>query len=126
MQVTESTKFLAQEILDYLERFPERHEQANWVSGSGDIEKLNTTQVCNSTMCVAGTAVFLTTPLKEFKDLALSPDEVFFEERGAELLGLDSEEADRLFYSEDNAVALELLRAVAEGDEDKFESVDYS
>lgn len=125
MKVTDSTKFIATEILDYLERFPERHNQNQWVTDAGDVDKLSTTQMCNSTMCIAGTAVWLTTPLKEFKNLAYRNDEESFEKKAASLLGLDATEADQLFYTEDEAQALDALRAVAEGDEDEFERVLY-
>lgn len=129
MQVTEDTKFLATEIQDYLTRYPDRHDQNSWVSVpySDDTENVaneikalaSSKPLCNSTMCVAGTAVFLTTPAKEFKKLVLNDEEDFYETRGAELLGLDDNEAANIFFS-GNGKALALLDCIAKGDEVRF------
>lgn len=123
MKVTESTKFIAQEILDYIERFPERHDQHSWFDGNPNkVEALATTSVCNSTMCIAGTAVYLTTPLDVFKVYAGEEvqNQDIWTSRGSEVLGLTGQEANQLFYSMSNQRALEMLEAVAEGDEDGF------
>ena len=45
----------------------------------------------------------------------INPDYAGFDKLGADLLGLDYETADRIFLEMNNAVALELLRQVANG-----------
>lgn len=112
---------LAQGILDYIEMFPDRHEQTNWVTVDGytvqaprRTEKEN---MCNTTMCAAGTAVYLSRPFSEFQKFDGS-----FATEGRELLGLTHPEADDLFYS-NNETAVKLLGALAEGDKEKFNRI---
>jgi hypothetical protein len=128
MKVTNDTRALAHEILAYWLRF-NRHDQTMWVGDEEPVitaEKIGKAEVnvCNTTMCAAGTAVFLTTTPKKFLKLArehFSDDEVWTN-RAGDLLGLDYEEAYRVFHS-DNATAKKLVGAIAEGDEVKFKEI---
>jgi len=130
MQVTDETKSLAQEIVDYFHTYPERHEQDTWVflhDGKDDEvylpveEYLTEANVCNTTMCIAGSAVFLTRPLSEFKKFYSTPGEDYdWEIVGGRLLGLESNEAFWLFYDTNNATAIDAVTAIANGDVDKF------
>jgi len=117
MDVTNHTKAVAQSILRYIEMYPERHDQRAWVSnpdGTDNHEKFDSDNVCNTTMCIAGTAVFLTRPVDEFKRF-----DGDWESVGGGLLGLTYDEAEQLFYA-DNETSLKMLRAVAEGNEEEF------
>lgn len=128
MRVTNETQALAHEILAYWLRF-NRHDQNNWV---GEEEPLITTEkvgkaevnVCNTTMCAAGTAVFLTTSPKKFLKFAKEhyADDWLWTHRAGDLLGLDSEEAYKVFHA-DNATAKKLMGAIANGDEVEFKSI---
>lgn len=115
MQVTEATKAMAQKIVDYFLIYPERHEQADFVGKSA---VLNEKTVCNTTMCIAGSAVFLGDGIKGLNDCILGVRE--FDERGAELLGLNDCEATALFYTMENDMAIDAVHAIAQGDEKKF------
>lgn len=120
MQVTEDTKGLARAILDYIHTYPERHNQNNWIELDGELDTadmVNETNICQTTMCVAGTAVYLSRPLNEFRRYKGD-----WETDGGQLLGLNWDEGDSLFYA-NNESALSLLEAVAEGDEDKFNEI---
>lgn len=138
MKVTEQTKNLAQRVLDYWV-LTNSHEQKNWVSLEGGIPKITNEvianremQVCNSTMCAAGTAVFLSVPNEDFMkmcdDLLMTPhgtrlgDGFDFEDAGAELLGLDDIERST-FYYKNNATVVDMMTAIAAGDKDKFEEL---
>lgn len=117
MNVTEETKEHAQHILNYITMFPERHEQSTWVEVPIGIYRDDLTEdnFCGTTMCIAGTSVFLTEgveglrrPTSDFEDIA------------AERLGLSSVEAHDLFYNTDNDTAKVMLKAIVDGDEDAF------
>jgi hypothetical protein len=128
MKVTNETRALAYEILAYWLRF-NRHSQGSWV-GSDEppiyTEKVGKQEVnvCGSTMCAAGTAVFLSTTPKKFLKAAQNRfnDDGWWEEKAGGLLGLDQGEAHKLFYS-NVTTAKKLMRAVAEGDKDEFDRI---
>lgn len=128
MKVTEDTKQLAKEILNYWKLF-NHHDQNMWVGEEEPViskVKIGNAEVkvCNTTMCAAGTAVFLRVSKKEFKRLAMfhfSDDEEWVE-RGRELLGLSTREAHSLFFSDD-ATAKKLMKAIAKGDQEKFDKI---
>jgi hypothetical protein len=127
MHITDATK-AAQDILDYIETHPHQHQQANWVNvitnvSSTLMESLNNMvidddpNVCNTTMCVAGTSVLL----KEGSQALIShTSKDDFDVVAGGYLGLNDIESEMLFYCWDNAYALDMLRAVAAGDENKF------
>lgn len=120
MNVTEQTKSLAQKIYDYFLEHPERHNQNFFVatdeSGNDNLTEEN---LCNSTMCIAGSAVFLTEGFEGIEECRRIGG-TNFEDRGAELLGLDFSEAMNLFYCMDNDAARDAVMAIAAGDEEKF------
>jgi hypothetical protein len=131
MRVTDETKQLAREILAYWNKY-NHHDQGSWIE---DDEITITTgtlmgkevKVCDTAMCAAGTAVFLRTTDKEFKTIVREhfSDDVMWEERGGELLGLEYDEARSMFYSS-NDTAKQLMKAIAKGDKARFdEIVDY-
>lgn len=123
MHVTEETKALAQKIQDYFILYPERHRQDEWVAVEGATSCLVTDEnICNTTMCVAGTAVFLNGGMQAMNDCQAFYGSSF-SETAQELLGLTYEEADRLFYCMDNQAAKDAVAAIAAGDEKKFDAI---
>lgn len=121
MRVTEQTKALAQEILDYWVAYPERHDQKHWVNVDGDESsgaRVTEKTLCRTTMCVAGTAALLGLGVKDFASFRASGRK--YSEMGRELLGLTRDEADTLFYCMDNEAAKNGVTAIAAGDEVKF------
>ena len=117
MLVTEDTKRIAQQALDYLTAHPERHNQESWwdgepVSKSPIIFRpIDEGNLCNTTMCVAGTVQF---QQKGYVD----PIDV--REYATQALGLDNIEAQLLFMYANEEDSLDLLRAIANGDDEKF------
>jgi hypothetical protein len=126
MKVTNETQALAYEILAYWKRF-NHHDQSSWVqSNTPEIltEKVGKKEVnyCNTTMCAAGTAVFLNTTPKKFKEIAWKKegDDEWWERNAGELLGLSQREAELVFYS-DNESAVRYMKAIAAGSQKKFD-----
>jgi hypothetical protein len=125
MIVTEATKELASRILNYWVRTGD-HNQRFWVENSA-VEVTNLDDdfnICNSSMCAAGTAVFLSVSKNEFKDLARNHwgNDAMWTGKAAPLLGLDDQEAHKLFYSKDES-ALEMINAIADGDAERFAEI---
>ncbi len=137
MYVTNDTKFEAQRILDYLEMNPHIHDQNGFWSvhdeTGANLDDANVTDarldpdpnICNTTMCIAGTQRWLArgiAGLAEWdEDLNIEPSHPT--RRAADALGLSTQERSALFYCWDNAYALDMLRAIAAGDENKFKEV---
>lgn len=128
MNNTARNRRRASQILSYLTAHPERHEQKNWFTYEGDTvhsydqiedfagdDSPEDGDLCNTTMCVAGTAVFLDKTLDEFKDFAGNASYHDWFEEGSNVLGLDKEEAEYLFMS-DTELAPRLLAHIAAGD----------
>lgn len=111
MKVTNESKALANAILDFLERHPEKHNQDVFIDGKD--EEIG----CGTSMCVAGTAHWLLKGDKAFNDPRTSLDVA------TKALGLSYGERSVLFYEFDNERALNKLRKVAEGVE--FDREDY-
>lgn len=114
----------AQVLVDYFEAHPERHRQTKWVAQNGDdvfhaadVEK----NFCGTTMCIAGAAAYFMSDTETFKELVEGDES--WTRIGGRILGLDSDESEKLFYNLDNASALDMLRAVAADDMNKFERV---
>lgn len=128
MQVTKETMAVAAGVVNYIETYPERHSQSSWFRlalGGSNTEKttlVTEDNLCDTTMCIAGTAVFLTFTIEEFKEWDKDL-EAHWEARGGELLGLDSSEASWLFYDCTNEEALKAVKAIAEGSQEKFDKV---
>lgn len=137
MIVTEETKATAQAVLDYLIMNPEKHDQTAWAGITHDTEDFPTyfwsthneateENLCGTTMCVAGTAVYLSDGIEGLNACGqgaiggTNATQETWVRRGAELLGLDMVEANVLFFTLDNDKAIDMLVAVANGDEDKF------
>lgn len=118
MKVTEATKAHAQDILDYIEMFPEKHQQDNWYFNEENYRNetpITEKNFCGTTMCVAGTSVYLTEGLNAFKKHVTD-----IENDAARNLGLDDGDSGLLFYTMSESKALMMLEAVAAGDEEKF------
>ena len=130
MNVTANTKAMARAVLDYIEAHPERQKQSHYFLVNGNVTapaKANES-MCGTSMCVAGTALFLSLPFEEFQQKGSHYADVEWFDEGASLLGLSRLEANLLFVgtleAEDpEQAAKEMLRAVAEGDSDQFTSV---
>ena len=146
MIVTEETKAQAQAALDYIHAHPEKHAQNHWVGiNKGNaityfwMDNLNVTEenLCGTTMCVAGTLVYLNEGVDGLNRLHHNTMGVVDENdvvvngwivTGAKYLGLTSQEAYSLFFEMDEAKAVDMLTAIANGDEVKFQAlsvVDY-
>lgn len=128
MRVDKNSKKMAAKVLRYIETYPWMHNQSAFAAvADEDGEDLDLDEavvstdpnVCNTTMCIAGTVRYFTHGVKGLKDFDASNDEMAVHEAG-EALGLEYEEYEALFYTFDNQKALNLLRAVRDGDEDKF------
>ena len=122
------TQATAQAVLDYILMNPEKHDQSLWVKdANGWAPTPEQFDSCGTTMCVAGTAAWLTRSEEDFKELVrngyIERESTGWERAGAEALGLDYMQAAQLFFTMDNEVALDMLRAVACGDPDKFEAI---
>lgn len=122
MNVTKETKAIAQGVLNYIEAFPERHDQGSWVKSPARDERgyqvVTHETLCDTTMCIAGTAIFLTKGIEEFNDYYSSGAR--WHRDGAEVLGLLLHEAMALFNEYDEVVALDALRHIAGGDVNGF------
>lgn len=128
MESTKETRALAYDILAYWERF-NNHDQDDWVgrdfNPDTSISQVNVNgvemNVCNTTLCAAGTAVFLGTPLDSFKLMARRRNDAEWQTRGGELLGLDYDESHFLFYMASEKNAKRLMRAIASGKQSKWD-----
>jgi hypothetical protein len=129
MIVTENTKALAADIITYWNIF-EKHDQGTWVDidNVSDLKVKTKTaegrewKVCNTTMCAAGTAVFLSSTKAEFMKVAVkfNTDDSWWSEEGANLLGLNDREARGLFMIANNEKARALMQFIADGDANGF------
>jgi hypothetical protein len=109
----EKYKVRAQAVYNFLNAFPEKHDQDSFVEGV-------TTNLCGTTMCIAGTAVFLDGGVKALTE-TLEGDRPDFDVQARELLGLTRDESRALFYTYDNENALKALKALIKGNKEKFE-----
>jgi hypothetical protein len=136
LKVTEETKQRAKNVLRFIKKYPWMHNQNNWYKSKGsgnmymnrvsdqpDSVVISPTQkdVCNTTLCVAGTAVLLNDGKEGLKVFDDYPQQGV--DRAADLLGLSSYEANIIFYTMNKTKVIEMLEAVAEGNEEKFNSV---
>lgn len=65
---------------------------------------------CGTTYCIAGWACYLSgTKIGLVGDAVLTADGLPVEPHAADLLGLSEEDAERLFYTTENDIALEIL-----------------
>lgn len=141
-----------QAVLDYLLTFPDMHLQSEWAAELSDasvaFHGLHGTHVCNTVMCVAGAASYLAGDLNIIEEPGKKPRmmllgkpvedwegvaeekgytdyDQYFNERGQELLGLDDEVAHHLFFCTTNESALELLKELANGnDQAVYDEID--
>lgn len=119
MESTEATRARAQAVLDYIVMHPEQHSQETWCT---DFE--NPTS-CGTTMCIAGTTLFLEDPRMLVS--RHHRGNATYSEAASDLLGLNEEEGDAIFYDMNNQRALDKLIKVANGkefDKDDFEYPD--
>lgn len=120
MIVNEKTKAVAQSVVDYIKAHPESHDQREWVNppkGRRGIP-LSEKNICGTTMCAAGTTVFIVDGAE-----ALNEPVYTFEHNAAEYLGLEYDEAMDLFYNMSNFHAVKQLEAIAAGDVEAFKAV---
>lgn len=117
MHSTPETREVAQKVLDYFLTDPRRHDQSEFFNG--DYMNPTDEEVCGTTLCVAGAAVYLTGGYKGMLEHTRGDKD--WEETGASVLGLTTTEANGLFMEVmDNSVARDMVAAVAQGDETKF------
>lgn len=111
---TESGRKLAAQILEHITAHPEQHDQVSFGEKND----------CGTTACIAGWAALLTDNAFFRKNnddewrIFLKPDaEDSFESLGANLLGMEYDDAWELFYCLDNEQAKAALGYVARGEE---------
>lgn len=107
MKSTKATRLLAQQVGNFIEAHPEAHDQDSWIYE-------DSSTVCGTTMCIAGTAAFLVNGLDFKATLDAVRNHGGWEQYGSELLGLDSEEAEVVFYAENDA-AKKYIKRIAKG-----------
>lgn len=115
MKSTFETRAHAQAVLDYIEEHPEKHSQSDWVIHDDDSGLSE--NMCGTTMCVAGTSVYLA---DGFDGLVHHYRYGGWSDAAAKNLGLSIDESSALFFMMDNRNAVEMLRAVADGNSEKF------
>lgn len=107
---------LAAEILSAIRSDPAQHSQNIWGER---------THSCGTTMCVAGWAAYLTGhahyeglrhPNDEEMLLLLGTTDYDFVGLGAELLGIDEDDASKLFYYYNDQGALRAMEHIAAGE----------
>ncbi|UXE03786.1 hypothetical protein SEA_OBLADI_63 [Gordonia phage ObLaDi] len=98
-------------VARYIDAHPEEHDQNEWA--------FRDPEGCGSTMCVAGTAVHLAGytidyNARGYASFCISPDgkRVMIDDVAAPLLGLDYDQAARLFGAQ-NERARNVIRALA-------------
>lgn len=124
MESTARTRRVAQSVLDYIEAHPDLHRQDSWyrLKDGRYNEQPTEENICNTTMCVAGTAIYLQHGIKELIDPTLTPGGTW-EDEGARLLGLNHLEEAALFLDSTDRQAVDLLEAVIRGDSALFEEI---
>jgi hypothetical protein len=143
VKVTEQTKAHAQEILDFLSENPQVHKQFTFFYGDVETLQEDPTNLCGTQLCVAGTSVLLADGVEGIikcennvvdgletwsysniaaKNLGLTyePNASFLNANHYETL---QAEANALFFCMDETSALDMLRAIRDGDETKFWAV---
>lgn len=126
MEVTKETKAVAAGVVNYLEKYPERHNQTTWFRAGDRAVSYGVTDenICGTTMCIAGATMFLTEGMERFTDyISIGNDARDWERDAGKRLGLHADEAHWLFHTVDNDVALEAVKAIADGDVDKFQNM---
>lgn len=128
MRNTPETRAEAQRVLDFIMENPEQHDQTAWWSalsrGSRRVADARD-NICDTTLCIAGTAVYLQEGVEGLRERY----DAFFRsgptlpERAADILGLSLDERNNLFLCMDNELARDMLIAVANGDQEKFDAL---
>jgi hypothetical protein len=124
MRSTVKTREVAQKVVDYIAEHPQEHSQSLFWAPATDADTalIDINNICDTTMCVAGTAVYITDGIEGMIASLYNGRHptLSFAGRGASLLGLNKVEADALFYCMDDAAAVDAVRALAQGDQEKF------
>jgi len=125
MKHTPETRKMAQDVLDFVTFNPHAHDQKTWFDYDGGTPVISEDEnICNTTMCIAGTTKFLAEGIEGLK--SFENNEWASVNEAGSLLGLDFDEYDALFYTMDQDTAVEMLRAVTNDDEDKFWAIKNS
>ena len=126
MESTNETRALAYEILAYWERF-NNHVQEAWIGDKYDYtidtQVLPTgaeVNVCSTSLCAAGTAVFLSRPPVVFNLFVRDASFFDWSREGGRLLGLDADEQHLVFLSDEKS-AKRYMKAIAAGSQTKFD-----
>lgn len=132
---TPTPQEVAQRVHDYFVKFPEKHDQETWfmvVDGENfeedpdlavvDVEN----NVCNTSMCVAGTVMwneYGRHGLRQF--VSGSDNERMATRHAGDLLGLNAHQAHWLFYYSENDEAKRVVKRIAKGKKNPFKDTDY-
>lgn len=113
MIVTNETKAIAQQVVDFIIANPEKHSQESWFANTQ----------CGTTMCIAGTVAMFELDVHSITEFKWRTNDSSIFHFAAIRLGLNGDEANYLFYNMDNDVAFNAINAIAQGDVDKFNHV---
>lgn len=112
MFTNESTRVLAQGVLDYINEHPEQHDQGVFFASG---------YTCGTTMCVGGTAIFLAYGISDKASFYDKYPYSSYSDVAGPLLGFENiEESDILFYEMNENAAVEKLKFLIVGDVDGF------
>lgn len=118
-------------VLDYFEKFPDMHKQSSWFAVDGtftanyyaeSVEVDPDANVCNTSMCAAGTVMWLNEGAKglTYFDGAGVDDVEAGIKRARKYLGLNEAQANALFVETTDAEAKAILTRIADGKKDIF------
>jgi len=124
----ESTRETAQRVLDFINANPAVHRQTTYFG-----DRVNTENYCGTTMCVAGTALYVEYGINSPMSFYEHP---VFGRRGNDhtgnsyakvagpLLGFENaDESDAIFYEMDNERAVQKLKHLVTGDLMAFDAM---
>lgn len=123
---TPETQAHAKEVYNFLTQNPHIHNQDAWVESNSSVNPkqwvISTEKNhCNTTMCIAGTSVYLREGVEGLAKFNTESDEKIKDAQ--KYLGLSDTQRSRLFYTLNNEMSLELLKALADGDVDGFNEI---
>lgn len=111
---------IAAAALDLLDTHPELHDQTSWIEPRGDsaFDERGEPE-CGTTMCSAGAVVYVL----DGPQAVLDTHHMEFPSVAGKALGLDCHERQALFFCAEDQAARDALRALADGDREKFAEV---
>lgn len=128
MLSNEETRANAQAVVDYIIEHPENHKQREYfgkMTDSGLESDYDLSEnACGTTMCIAGTHLFLKYGTRATK-IFLASVNGSIKDAGNDL-GLEGMERFKLFHEANEDTAFDLINALAQGDLEKFAEIHVS